>query len=88
MVRKTRQKRKAKIKKIPKSSGRGDDSQLIVPDASVQSSDIQKSADSLESEENAAETAETSDYSTEMTKFSCAVSCKTELIAALCIVHF
>lgn len=73
MVRKTRQKRKAKIKKIPKNSGRDDDGQTIRYD--VQSENIQKSADGLESEENAAETAETSDYSTEMTKFSCAVSC-------------
>lgn len=75
MARKSHQKRKAKIKKNPRSSERGGDGELIEPDVSGESSDNQKPAVKLDREEI---TAETSDYSVEMAKFSCAVSCKTQ----------
>lgn len=78
MVRKTRQKRKAKLKDTPMSSeiNRKNDNDESMDD-SVQSSDNEKLIVKVECEEYIAETSE---FSNEKTKFSCTVSIKNECL--------
>lgn len=74
MVRKNRQKRKAKIKNTPTSSEKNDkkdDDELMYE--SDQTNDNGKPTVNVECEEN---TAETSRFSTENAKYPCAVSIK------------
>lgn len=74
MVRKTHQKRKAKIKDTPTSSAkdsRKDDDELM--DVSVQTNDNEKPTAKVEYDE-------TSDYSNEKAKFSCAVSSPSRIL--------
>lgn len=76
MARKIRQKRKAKIKNTPKYNEKihkNNEDELI--DDSVESNDNEMPSDKVEYDESIAET---SDYSNEKGKFSCAVSIKGE----------